>query len=117
MKSISFLLNYILADIFQFNPVNSYVSILLIDFILGYFINRYFVFETDPNKKHSKIILQFVVAGGTFRVLNWLIYIALIDHMYILTAQLIATVSVLILKYFVYKIIFTPLKGPPYNRL
>lgn len=108
MKAVSFALNYIFADLLALNIGFVYAATLLIDFAMGYFINRYYVFETGDKKSHSQVLTRFVIAGLTFRGINWGIYMLLVKHLglYILIAQAIATGLVLIMKYFVYRIIF-----------
>lgn len=108
MKVVAFGLNYLLADYLGYNPEKIYILVLLVDFIMGYFINRFYVFEADKNKSHKQTFTLFVIAGLSFRGLNWLIYVSILKslEMYILIAQLIATLIVLALKFFVYKKIF-----------
>lgn len=108
MKAVAFGLNYLLADLLGYDPAITYVAVLLVDFLLGYFVNRIYVFETDENKSHKKTFALFLTAGLTFRGINWLLYYGMITYLglYILTAQLIATLAVLVVKYFVYKKIF-----------
>lgn len=107
MKAVSFLLNYLLADLLQLNVELTYVFVLVVDLIMGYFVNRYFVFKTE-DKGHKEVIKNFLIAGVTFRALNWGIYVLILRQieMYILIAQFIATAVVLVLKFFVYKRIF-----------
>lgn len=108
LKIFSFSLNYLLADVFAYHKEISYAFVLLFDLLLGFIINRYFVFSQTQERKNSEAFSMFIIAGLGFRLLNWAIY-AIILHfyeLYILIAQTIATAIVLILKYFVYKRIF-----------
>lgn len=109
MKAVAFALNYLLADYFQLDPSRVYIFVLLVDFLFGYFINRFYVFEVTKDQSHKKTFFNFVIAGLSFRGLNWLIYVGILKFIdvYILIAQLIATVFVLVLKYFVYKKVFS----------
>ncbi len=108
LKCFSFLLNYILADLFNL-PVNAtYSFVLICDFFVGFLINRHFVFSDTKENKSSHVFFKFVIAGVGFRVLNWIAYVQIIDKtdMYILYAQLIATIIILVLKFSAYKKIF-----------
>ena len=108
MKAVAFGINYLLADFFGYDPSLVYILVLIIDFFMGYFINRFYVFKSDSEKSHKQVFSKFVIAGVGFRVLNWLIYVGLIKKLeiYILIAQAFATVVVLAMKFFVYKKIF-----------
>ncbi len=109
LKVVSFGLNYILADYLSLNKELTYIFVLIADFLLGFAINRYFIFKkTEDSQKDSQVFKKFVIAGLSFRGLNWLIYIGILKffELYILIAQLIATIIVLVLKYSVYKKIF-----------
>lgn len=108
LKVFSFGLNYILADFLNLNIEITYFFVLVCDFLLGFLINRYFVFTKKQEDSNKKVFGKFIIAGVSFRVLNWLIYVLIIDlyEIYILYAQLFATVFVLFLKFSVYKKIF-----------
>ena len=109
LKVVSFGLNYILADYLGLNKELTYIFVLIADFLLGFAINRYFIFKkTEDSQTNSQVFKKFVIAGLGFRGLNWLIYIGMLKffELYILIAQLIATIIVLLLKYSVYKKIF-----------
>ncbi len=109
LKVFSFGLNYILADYLGLNKEFAYVFVLIADFLLGFLINRYFIFKkTEKSEKDLKVFRNFIIAGLGFRGLNWVIYICILKYfeLYILVAQLIATLIVLVLKYSVYKKIF-----------
>lgn len=108
MKIVAFGLNYFLADYLAYDPSLVYVLVLVVDFFIGYFINRFYVFKSDTDKSHKQIFTQFMIAGLGFRALNWLIYVGIIKNIdvYILVAQAIATMIVVAMKFFVYKKIF-----------
>ena len=104
MKAISFGLNYVLVVLLTLPPSPSYIFILCLDFILGYIVNRHFVFQANKSLSYKKTLIQFLITGASFRLMNWLIYMAFLTYMdmYLLLAQLIATAIVLVFKYFIY---------------
>lgn len=108
LKIVSFGLNYVMADVLGLHKEATYFFILVIDLLFGYLINRYFVFSETQKESNQKVFKQFLIAGLSFRALNWGIYVLIIQKLdfYILTAQFIATAIVLVLKYFIYKKIF-----------
>lgn len=108
MKAVSFGVNYLFADFFELNVGFVYAAAMLVDFAMGYFINRFYVFNTDSAKSHKQVMSKFIAAGLSFRALNWLIYMGILKQfeVYILLAQLVATIIVLVMKYFVYRLIF-----------
>ena len=107
LKIFSFALNYILVDFVDIKHGFAYFIVLAFDLLLGYIINKYFVFS-GSDKGHRDTFTKFMIAGVGFRGLNWLIYAILVRSFekYYLAVQLFATVVVLVLKYFVYKKIF-----------
>lgn len=108
LKVFSFSLNYLLADLMQLHVEMTYAFVLICDFLLGFVINRYFVFNDSKNRSNKQTFALFAVAGLGFRFINWVLYSLIVNYLgiYILTAQLIATLIVLCMKYFVYKVIF-----------
>jgi putative flippase GtrA len=108
LKIISFSLNYLLADLLNFNIEFSYFVVLFCDLILGFFINKNLVFDSTTQSREKKVFLKFIIAGVSFRFINWLIYVLILKSLeiYILLAQLIATLIVLLFKYKMYKKIF-----------
>lgn len=107
LKVFSFALNFLLVDIYKVELGLAYFTVLVFDLVLGYLINKYFVFS-QSTKGHNETFKKFILAGIGFRGLNWLIYAILVKfyEKYYLAVQLLATVSVLVMKYFVYKKIF-----------
>lgn len=107
LKVFSFALNFLLVDIYKVELGLAYFTVLVFDLVLGYLINKYFVF-LQSTKGHNETFKKFILAGIGFRGLNWLIYAILVKfyEKYYLAVQLLATVSVLVMKYFVYKKIF-----------
>lgn len=108
MKSLSFVFNFIFADFLKFDPSTVYGLVLVFDFLLGYFVNRYYVFNQSRTKSGQRVLIQFILAGVAFRGLDWAIYVNLLSHfkVYILLAQLISTGVVLGSKFFIYRVIF-----------
>lgn len=108
LKIFSFGLNFILADLLALDLELTYIFVLFCDLILGFFINRYFVFNKTKTRKNSQTLTMFFIAGLGFRAMNYFIYIAILNYfkLYLLIAQLIATLIVLVLKFFVYRKIF-----------
>ena len=108
LKIFSFTLNYILADLLSLNKEMMYIFVLLCDFLVGFLVNRFFVFNNQSTKSHKETFSKFLIAGLGFRAINWLIYVYILKsfELYILMAQAIATTIVLFMKYFVYKKIF-----------
>jgi putative flippase GtrA len=108
LKAFSFLLNYILADLLAISISIAYTIVLVGDFFVGFLINRHFVFSDTKENKSSQVFFKFIIAGLGFRLLNWLLYVQIINKtgMYILYSQLIATMIVLVLKFSIYKKIF-----------
>ncbi len=108
LKIFSFGLNFILADLLALDLEFTYIFVLFCDLILGFVINRYFVFNKTKTRKNSQTLTMFFIAGLSFRAMNYFIYIAILNYfkLYLLIAQLIATLIVLVLKFFVYRKIF-----------
>jgi hypothetical protein len=79
MKALSFPLNYLFAGVFKFNPSVVYGLVLVFDLLLGYFVNRHFVFKQTQTKQGKTAIVQFLLAGIGFRVLDWIIYLGLLS--------------------------------------
>ena len=107
LKVFSFGLNYILVSLVSIQINIAYFVVLLADFLVGYFINRFFVFS-ETSDSHKKTFSKFLVAGLSFRALNYFLYSWLItkgENMY-LAMQFITTIIILVMKLYVYKKIF-----------
>ena len=109
LKVFSFSLNFILADWLEFNKELTYAFVLICDLLLGFVINRYLVFNQTKERKNTEAFSMFFVAGLIFRLINWSLYVFILKkfELYILIAQAISTLIVLMMKYFVYKRIFS----------
>lgn len=107
MKAIAFFINFILNEYFKLNKYIAYIFVLIIDFIIGYFINRKYVFRSQSNDLKKQFTL-FIIAGGLYRLLDWSIYTLLnyYTEIHYIIAQIISTGIVLIFKYLSYKRIF-----------
>ncbi len=109
MQIVAFSLNFLLSGLLGLPHRIIYALVMINDFILGYIINRYFVFKkNNPTKSGRRLFIQFVIAGASFRVINWGLYVGIIEKTgaYILLAQLVATGIVLVFKYLIYNKIF-----------
>jgi putative flippase GtrA len=108
MKSLSFLLNYTFAGIFKFETSTVYGLVLGFDLLLGYFVNRHFVFKQTQTKQGKTAMLQFLLAGIGFRLLDWGLYLGLLEHfkLHLLMAQIVSTGLILTIKFVIYRIIF-----------
>ena len=108
LKGFSFGANFILVDFLNIQYDFSYFLALVLDLLVGYLINRYFVFSESNQGFKGKVLFKFFTAGILFRGLNWCLYVFLLKQieLYYLLVQAIATGIVLVFKYVVYKRIF-----------
>jgi len=107
IRGIGFLLNFIFVELLKYQIRPVYFFVMFVDFWLGYFNSRYVVFKTK-DKSHKKTLTQFLIAGISFRVLDWFIYIAIVERINfnILLSQFISMVVITLLKFIVLKKIF-----------
>ena len=108
MRGLAFLLNFIFADYYDYNHRVVYFLIMILDFFIGYAISRFYVFNETFNKSHTDAMKQFLIAGISFRVADWLFYVILVEklELYILLAQAASMITIMVTKYFVHKKIF-----------
>lgn len=108
MRGLAFFLNYIFADLYDHSHRIVYLFIMILDFFIGYAISRFYVFNQTFNKSHTDALKQFLIAGISFRVADWLFYVLLVEKMelYILLAQAASMITIMVTKYFVHKKIF-----------
>ena len=108
MRGFAFVLNFIFADLLELNIRYVYFFIMVLDFFIGFTISRFYVFTESYTKTHRKAFVQFIVAGISFRVADWLFYILLVEKvgLYILFAQFLSMACIVVLKYIVHKKIF-----------
>jgi putative flippase GtrA len=108
MKSLSFLFNYVFAGVFKFDTSTVYGLVLVFDLLLGYFVNRHFVFNQTQTKRGKTAMVQFLLAGIGFRLMDWGIYLGLLEYfkIHLLLAQSLSTGFILSLKFIIYRVIF-----------
>jgi putative flippase GtrA len=108
MKAFAFFLNYILVSFIHLEVKTAYGIVLVCDFFLGFFVNRFFVFKKDELSSHKRTLLLFIVTGLIFRVCDGLVYLFLVEKLsfHIVLAQFSSVVFVLSTKYFIYKKVF-----------
>lgn len=107
IRAIDFALNFLLAEVFELAIRPVYFLVMVVDFSLGYLNSRYVVFKTK-NKSHKDTLTKFLIAGIGFRLLDWLIYVYIVErfNLYISIAQLVSMVFIVIIKFIVLKRIF-----------
>ena len=108
MRGLAFILNFIFADYYDYNHRIVYFLIMILDFFIGYAISRFYVFTESYTKTHKKALMQFLIAGVSFRIADWLFYVVLVEKMelYILLAQAASMITIMVTKYLVHKKIF-----------
>lgn len=108
MKALSFPLNYLFAGMFKFNPSVVYGLVLVFDLLLGYFVNRHYVFSQTQTKRGKTAMAQFLFAGIGFRLLDWGVYLGLLENfkLHLVAAQCISTGLILSIKFIIYRVIF-----------
>lgn len=108
MRGLAFALNYIFADHLDYHHRIVYFLIMILDFFIGYAISRFYVFNQTFEKSHKKVMQQFLIAGISFRVADWLFYVLLVEKMelYILFAQALSMITIMVTKYLIHKKIF-----------
>ena len=108
MRGLAFVLNFIFADHFEYNHRIVYFLIMILDFFIGYGISRFYVFTESYTKTHKKAMMQFLIAGVSFRIADWLFYVVLVEklELYILIAQACSMLTIMVTKYLVHKKIF-----------
>lgn len=115
MRIATFVVNWILIEDLLMDKKESYVIVLILDFVLGFFINKYYVYRSKFEDK--LLFIKFLITGATLRILSYYIYsITLflfknIELMgFVITDYFIAqTASVLLIivfKFFIYEYIF-----------
>ena len=109
LSGISFINNYIFVHLLHWPVRPAYLLTLIIDFSIGFLINRFFVFKKSEYQKTNKnMFTEFVVWGLSFRALNWLIYILIVENLgwHTTIAQGSTIAFLLIFKFFVFNRIF-----------
>lgn len=108
MKAIAFALNYLLVTVCSLEVKVAYAIVLVSDFALGFFVNRYFVFKKDHSQSHHRALILFIITGLFFRLCDGATYLFLVEklHFNIILAQFLSVVIVLGAKYFIYKKVF-----------
>lgn len=116
MRVISFTTTYLFIKKMSLTEKDAYLFALVIDFVIGFFINKYYVYQTEL--KNHFLFLKFVFVGVVLRAMNYYVYVlALIIvpdinfyGLFILkdyfSAQVISVGLVMIFKFFAYEFVF-----------
>ena len=106
---ISLILNYSLVEILLFNYEISYAITLTFLIISNFLLNFFVVFKSNNKKNIYKKFFYFFILLIFFRFCDWLIYMYLIINFKIwyVLVQIFNTFVFLIIKYKIYKSIFS----------
>lgn len=108
MRGISIVLNYFFAEFLALNIRLVYFFVLTLDFFIGYLFNRFFVFNQSFERSHKSTLVAFLIGGISFRALDWIIYVLLVEKagFYLVAAQVTSILCIMGLKFLVYRKIF-----------
>jgi putative flippase GtrA len=108
------LFNILQVELFQIDKQKAYALVVVTQILLGFFLNRYLVF----NGRHKKVIgvlLGYLAVLTLFRAADWLLYFVAIQWLslpYVL-AQIINNIIIFLAKYVSYRPIFEGNDKPP----
>jgi putative flippase GtrA len=100
-------LNYILVNYIGLSHELSYVIVLLISQIINFVLVKIFVFRGWKKNSPQKQVLYFVVTTSLIRLLDWLVYVVMVEYasVYFIVAQLTNVVAFSVLRFCVNRII------------
>lgn len=107
-------LNYVLVEFAQLDKLLAYALVLCFQVSLNFVMCRLFVFE---NKVETGLLAQFVkffTGIISFRVLDWLLYVALVKAgVYYLLVQVMNVLVFSVAKFLFARLLFEGRKGKP----
>lgn len=100
----TFILNFVLVKFFLFDIKIVYFFIQLLELIIGYTLNRKYVFTNNTDNK----VVHYLVASVVIRSCDWAIYVLLVEmlHLHISLSQAVAMITMLVFKFTLFKQIF-----------
>lgn len=108
MRALAIILNYTFAVYLELNIRIVYFVVLIIDFTIGFLLNRFLVFTQSFNRSNRSTFFAFIIAGIIFRTIDWGIYVFLVEKLllHITLAQICSILLIMLLKFTVYNKIF-----------
>jgi putative flippase GtrA len=105
----AFALNILLNEKTTLQPTVSYVFVVVSQLIIGFVLNRLWVFRTKKPGSAKSQLTQYVFVNSGLKVADWSAYSAMVTllGLHYLIAQLISTGFISIVKFFIFDRIFS----------